>query len=198
MEKLFARKDIIRFFNLLEQKERSCVSYYRGIDGVNLDYEPCAQDVFVKRTIGKWFGGKAYKHIAKVKTGYFTRDDDTLGGFMNSEEVMAEKVQYVFIVRLSFSYGYGTKIDVSYIDAANPHGKLSEFSLTHNSALGLLGVEISEEEFTKVMKMFAPEKVECQDCSVEILHHDIDKGTKRCYPCREKAYMAQFEVENKK
>lgn len=198
MDKLFTVKQVKRFFALLEAKERTCTSYYKGYDKLNPTYEPCAQDIFVRRTIAKWFGGKSYKHIAKVKTGYFKRDNDNLDGFMHAEEVMAEKIQYIFIVRISFSYGYGTKIDVSYIDAVNPHGKLSNFELTHNSALRLLGIEISEKEFSKVMKMFTAEKVECQDCSDEILHHEIDNGVKRCHPCREKAYMAQFEAKVEK
>lgn len=59
--RLFDKDKVKKFFNILGKKKRyykADYNIYKGYDKNNPDYNYCEQDVFVNRTVHKWFSGK--------------------------------------------------------------------------------------------------------------------------------------------
>ena len=59
--RLFNKDKVKKFFNILEKKKRhfrADHNIYKGYSKNNPDFDYCEQDVFVSRTINKWFSGK--------------------------------------------------------------------------------------------------------------------------------------------
>jgi hypothetical protein len=55
---LFDTERVKKFFDILSRLGRHEEDRYKGYDKNNPHYSPCEKEIFVKRTIKKWFKGK--------------------------------------------------------------------------------------------------------------------------------------------
>ena len=132
--KLFTVEQVKKFFAILDRIERAVSKKY-STDS----YTNCEKEVFVRRTINKWFRGK-YLIL-----------------YATSKDTNAEYKRYLYISRVSFVLGCGTELSVSYIDFAKPVDIFSSIYITHNDALVLEGewVEDLESNHHALLKMTA-------------------------------------------
>ncbi|MHA1483127.1 MAG: hypothetical protein ACTSQA_06795 [Candidatus Heimdallarchaeaceae archaeon] len=194
MNRLFTSVQVSKFFHILWKLERFNAKYYKGIYGG--DHEPCQKDVFIRRTVNKWFSGKCYKQLEAVKTGISITSDV---GFGRSKPVMSEQVRYIKITSIRFNYGHGDDFTVSYRDASKPSELFKGFKLGHNESLRLVGEEISDKEFETISKMFQFDIINCEDCKSNVLHSDIrENGEILCDECDMKRKYAKIEEKVEK
>lgn len=120
--KLFTTEQVKRFFNILESKERAQCERYKGIDKANPNRVPCEKEIFVDRTINKWFNSK-YLIL-----------------FRENERLGTEYKNYIFISSISYRLGWGEEIEISYFDYNSPQNFYQEMKISHNKALRLEGI----------------------------------------------------------
>lgn len=119
--KLFTTKQVQRYFNILHRLERNSCSWYKGHYSKDSDFALCQQDVFIHRTVNKWFKNK-YIILYDVDK--------------NSE---LQYKRYIQILNISFGYGYGDDMNVLYHDYSRPVKLFNSIKIDHNKALDLEG-----------------------------------------------------------
>lgn len=142
--KLFTTEQVKRFFDILFRLQRESCGWYKGYYPNSPDYEPCQQDVFINRTINKWFKGKfviLYEPSKQLNTQY---------------------KKYVMISHIRFGYGYRDDVDVILFDYSRPCELSQSIKIGHNEALSLEGewCENSNKhnQLLKLTKLDIPEK----------------------------------------
>lgn len=142
--KLFTTEQIKRFFDKLYSKGRNCCELYKGIDKLNPDRTPCEKEVFVNRTLKKWFSGK-YVIL-----------------FQEDEQSGIEYKRYIYLSHISYALGYNDDLAVYYLDFARPYDIWNNMKISHNDALRLEGIwcENSEQHniLYEMMKLNIPER----------------------------------------
>lgn len=143
MSLLFKTEDVKRYFNILERLGRCVATRYKGYYNRNSDYSPCEREVFVNRTLNKWFPEKC------------------IILYENSEFGIPYK-RYIIIRSIRYSLTHGVDLNVSFTDCTNPYTLSTSMSVNHNKAINLEGVwkgdskihtqllgliEFSEEEY---------------------------------------------------
>lgn len=132
---LFTVKQIKKFFNVLDKLNRSVCNYYLGYDTLNPHIAPCQRQVFVNRTIGKWFTNKYYN-------------------YWEGKEYKSKIFKYINNDKIIYYLGYGNEVTFNYSDAANGFNLNNSFKISHNDALNLIGVEITKEKFNEINELF--------------------------------------------
>jgi len=123
--KLFTVAQVKKFFTILDRMGREVCKRY-GDD----NFSPCEKEVFVRRTVNKWFRGKYVIYYA------------------TSEQTGVEYKRYLYIGNVRFVLGWGTALSIGIIDYARPVDFFESISLTHNDALNLEGEWIADPEST--------------------------------------------------
>lgn len=126
--RLFTTAQIKRYFDKLSEKGRNCNKLYKGIDKLNPNREPCEKEIFVERTLKKWFSGK---YIILFQ-------EDEFSG--------VEYKKYIFISSIRYGMGYKDDFDVSYLDYNTPYKMWNEMEISHNDALRLEGIWCEDGE----------------------------------------------------
>jgi len=121
--KLFKIGQVKKFFTILDRMGREvCMRYGNG------NFAPCEKEVFVRRTVNKWFRGKYVIYYA------------------TSEQTGAEYKRYLYIGRISFVLGWGTELGVGIIDYARPVDIFESMKLSHNDVLDLEGEWVEDKD----------------------------------------------------
>lgn len=117
--KLFETKDVNKFFDLLLKQSREVdpIYYNHGNSGSN----NCGREIFVQRTLNKWFKGK-------LIIWYDVSEDSNI-----------QYCRYISIGAPYFGLGYSNDINVYYFDYANPTTLYNKIEISHNKALYLEG-----------------------------------------------------------
>lgn len=149
MKKFFKVKDVKKFFAILDRLDRTSQDHYLGWDKLNPTLKPCQQQVFIERTVAKWFYGRRFKIVEEAGTGFYKTTDSG----WESKEIKMKRFAYISLARPRFNYGYSNAVKVNYSDASKPN-QMHTLDVTYNFALSLQAEEISEEEFKKVKSMF--------------------------------------------
>lgn len=121
--KLFTLAQVKKFFAILDRMGRTSCSRYG--DG---NFAPCEKEVFVRRTVNKWFRGKYVIYYA------------------TSAQTNAEYKRYLYIGRISFVLGWGTELGVGIIDYARPVDIFESMKLSHNDVLDLEGEWVEDKD----------------------------------------------------
>ena len=136
--KLFNHKDVRKFFDILERLGRGTEKRYKGFDKLNPDYSPCEKEVFVKRTISKWFKGKHLIYFSKEKYGEYIK-------------------QYLYITKVSYYLGWGEEIEVGVLDYSRPYDIFNSKKVGFNTLIGTEGIwcedENSQEDHYTLMNL---------------------------------------------
>lgn len=142
--KLFTTKQIKRFFDILARLKRESCEWYKGYYPNSPDYEPCQQDVFINRTINKWFKGK-YVML-----------------YEPSKQTNIQYKKYVMISHIRFGYGYGDDVDVLLYNYSKPYELGESIKIGYNEALYLEGEWCEDskkhKELLKFHELDLPEK----------------------------------------
>lgn len=151
MDRIFAPNKVKKFFNILRRLDRSCQDHYLGWDKLNPDKKPCQQEVFIARTVAKWFYGKRYKIIDEVGTGFF-KSNDKYGSRYDSDEIKIKQYSYISLARPTYVLGYGQQVSVNFSRASRIG--MNNMTIGHNQALKLRGEEITQERYNAIKSMF--------------------------------------------
>jgi hypothetical protein len=135
-----------KFWKILNRLNRGMETRYNG---------KCEQQVFVTRTINKWFKGKYYAVIIHEATGiYMVKKGKPYSNYDHTSSNITKPVKhYVKVCGICFPLGYGLEIDISY---DNPTNRLAWVSkrFDQNSLEDLEFTEISKETFDSVCSLF--------------------------------------------
>ena len=157
--KLFTTEQVKRFFDILSKLKRESCDWYKGYYENNPDFAVCQQDVFVNRTINKWFKGK---FVILYDVSKYT-------------DIQYKK--YVMISHIRFGYGYGDDVDVMLYDYSRPYEFGGSIKIGHNEALSLEGEwckdSIKHKQLLQFFALDLPEK------EFVIKAFDFDKYPKR-------------------
>ena len=131
--RLFTTAQIKRYFDKLSEKGRNCNKLYKGVDKLNPNREPCEKEIFVERTLKKWFSGK---YVILFQ-------EDEISG--------VEYKKYIFISSIRYGMGYSDYFDISYLDYNTPYKMWNEMKISHNDALRLEGIWCKDGELHKTL-----------------------------------------------
>lgn len=151
MEPLCNSKKVSKFFAILANLDRTSQKRYAKRNEFSTRYGHCEQEVFVERTIGKWFRDKCFIWIENAETGFYQEDE--LNSY-NQIPVKYKQVRYIQVMRPEYILGYGNKIRVRFYDASRPSLLNNEIELGHNEALELTAEKISPAKFKSILKLF--------------------------------------------
>lgn len=120
---LFEREKVKKFFNILRKMGRMNTDKYKEIYPSCI----CERDLFIRRTISKWFEGKYV---------ILYRDNE----FVSYKEFLS-------ITRISFSYGYSDGLAINVFNFTRPDKTNDNRTLNFNDIICLEGrfVENNEE-----------------------------------------------------
>lgn len=116
---LFNPEKVKKFFKILSRLGRSVEKRYKGY--IYKDSSPCERQVFVNRTLNKWFNNP---HLILYRT---------------SEQTGVEYKQYITILNISYKLSWGVEIDVMIYDYTKPYDIYEHLTISHNTALSLEG-----------------------------------------------------------
>jgi hypothetical protein len=118
---LFNIKNLRKFFDILDRMGRVVENRYQGYDKKNPHMSPCEKEVFVNRTLNRWFKNKYLVWYRKSEqTGLFYRS-------------------YISITNIRFALGWGDDLEVYYYDYSNPVDVWNSVKLNFNDISGLEG-----------------------------------------------------------
>lgn len=133
--KLFTTAQVKKFFRILDNLDRHTAEIYKGYYGGN--FTACQKQVFVSRTLNKWFSGK---HII-----FLDSDDD----------YKMQHKRYLYISSVQYALGWSEELYVNCTDYGNPREMFPSIKITHNRALNLEGFWSEDTElFQNMLKMF--------------------------------------------
>jgi hypothetical protein len=112
----------------------------------------CEKQIFVQRTLQKWFSGKYLAVILEKDTGFF-KDDARIG----DDTIKRKAKTFVFISNIRYALSHGEDIAVIYFDATN-HVKISDIVLDEYKFNKLEFYEIDKEQYGNVVSMFADDR----------------------------------------
>jgi hypothetical protein len=151
MEPLFNSYKVSKFFATLASLDRTSQKRYAKRNEFSTRYGHCEQEVFVERTIGKWFKDKCFIWIENAETGFYQEDELNS---TNQIPIKYKQVRYIQIMRPEYVLGYGNKIRVRFYDASRPSLLNNEIEIDHNVALVFLAEEITPAKFKSILKIF--------------------------------------------
>jgi hypothetical protein len=140
---LFDSEKVKKFFDILSRLNRHQEERYKGYDKNNPNFTPCEKEVFVKRTIKKWYSGK-----------YFV-------WYRKSEQTGVYYKCFVSVSNIMFYLGYGDEIEVYYYDYSSPANIWNTLKLSHNDIIDLEGEHsngVIHNELLKIFVLDIPEK----------------------------------------
>lgn len=148
--KLFTTKQVKTWFNLFSDKERHQTKRYKGYDNSNPDRTLCEQEVFIKKTLKKWFSGK-YLVLYQV-----------------NEITGVQYKNYLFIGGIVHSLGWNDEVTVYALDYSSLNQGWQQLKITHNKALRLEGYFCdNDEQHLAVAKLFSIEDLPERSFSYE-------------------------------
>jgi hypothetical protein len=121
--KLFTVEQVKKFFAILDRMGREVCKRYSDDN-----FAPCEKEVFVRRTVNKWFRGKYIVYYA------------------TSAQTSAEYKRYLYISNVRFVLGWGTALSVGIIDYARPVDVFESMTLSHNDVLDLEGEWVEDKD----------------------------------------------------
>lgn len=158
--KLFTSEQIKKFTDILWKLNRGTCNWYKGYNKNSPDYIPCQHEVFINRSINKWFAGR-------YLVWYFHEE--------NSPNVVKK---YIYITRIYYSYSWDTdKITIYYLDYSHVEKGIQQLYLTHNEMLDLEGEWCENgDKHNMVYEMF---KLDIPEREFVFKAFDWDKYPKR-------------------
>ena len=148
MKKLLDPKKVDKFFDILDRLDRTAQDHYLGIDKLNPDSKPCQQDIFVKRTVAKWFKNKKYKWLRSVGSGWYKN----VGGMRGGDEYKVKQYNYVSTATPTFDYGRRNTVSVNFSRASGI--KNENVELDAYDAKKIIAEPISQEKYDSVKDLF--------------------------------------------
>lgn len=134
--KLFNSKKVEKFFNILEKLDRHYNEngIYKGYDKNNPHITWCQQEVFVNRTLNKWFSEKYVIIFNQNDYGIWYK-------------------QHIFISTIQLYVGYKTQIELAVVDYVNVNF-FSKIKIDYSRARNLEGIWCKDgKKHNKVLKM---------------------------------------------
>ena len=142
--KLFTSEQVRKFFNKLSNQKREIQEIYKGYDKLNPHIIPCGREVFVNRTLNKWFKDK-----------YFIL-------YQVSEKSGLQYKKYISINNISFALNYSDDIVINMYDYSKPMDFYETVVMKYNDVLDLEGEWCEESnlhvELLKLTCLNIPEK----------------------------------------
>jgi hypothetical protein len=122
---LFSSKQVRRYFDVLARQDRACCFRYNN---------RCGREIFVKRTLNKWFTGK-YVILYAI-----------------SKITDLQYKQYILVYNVEFGLGYSDYLNIFYIDCAQPT-EYKTISLYYNDVLNLEGEWCENTKHLEIIKL---------------------------------------------
>lgn len=177
--RLFDPQRVSKFFSILQKMGRMCNTLYKGHDKLNPDSVPCDKEIFVNRTIAKWFKGK-HVIIYAVENDFQFK-------------------QYIVINGLRYGLGYSDYITIYYYDMARPSCLFNMMKLDHNGCLTMEGRWCdNSSEHLKLFQMFV---IDLPKKEYVFKYYDISKpkkGAKLEDYASTKSFIARTEYDANK
>lgn len=169
--KLFTHEQVAKFFSILGRMGRCCNPLYKGYNSKNPEYEPCAKQVFVNRTLNRF-----------LKNKYVIL-------YVESKQTGLEYKQYCSITKIEYHLGYGEEIKIYLYDYTKPGEFWNSITIGHNDALQLEGEwcegNSKHHQLLKLLRLDIPEK--------EYVFSAYDWSK---YPKRRKKGQTDEDIEN--
>ena len=143
MDNLFSREKVSKFFDMLENKGDHLEKRYKGCDKDNPDYGISEKEMFVRRTVGKWFRDRYFKIIEDAKTGF--------GSGYN--EITIKRYEYLCTGMISCCLGYSRDIKVV-INRAGSAKFFDDIVLTREMCLNMKGETLSKEKYKEIKDLY--------------------------------------------
>lgn len=118
---IFNPVKVKKFFDILSRLNRVVENRYKGYFKNNPHISPCEKEVFVNRTLNKWF-----------KDSYFI-------WWKNSEQTKLQQKVYISISNIKFYLGYSNEIEIYYYDYSKPMDIWNTIKLSYNDCINLEG-----------------------------------------------------------
>ena len=142
--KLFTSEQVRKFFNKLSNQKRENQEIYKGYNKLNPDHSPCGREVFVNRTVNKWFKDK-----------FFIL-------YQVSEKSGLQYKKYISLNNIRFALNYSDDLIVSIYDYSKPMDFNETVLMKYNDVLDLEGEWCEESnlhvELLKLTCLNIPEK----------------------------------------
>lgn len=143
MKEFFDREKVDKFFDILDRMGRIVCDRYKGRDKLNPDSAPCEKDVFIQRTVAKWFPSLTLKILVSEPTGWKNA---------NNNDITIPVYQYISTAKPHFNYGHDDEIIVNYNSASCT--KMRSFHFDRWFSKYFKAELISSEEYKKIRDLF--------------------------------------------
>lgn len=128
---LFKTKDIKKLFRILDSLNRCIDNKYDG---------KCAREVFVRRTLNKWFKNK---HLI------WLCESEQTGIYYN---------RYINITKVEYALHWGAELNITFFDYSKPMDLWEKVTLDHNKLLNIEGFWCeNSEKHNQMLKLSIPD-----------------------------------------
>lgn len=127
---LFKTEHIKKVFSILNRLNRTIDTKYEG---------KCEREVFVRRTLNKWFKDKYLVWLCK------------------SEQTGIYYNRYISIVKVEYALHWATELNVMFFDYSRPMDFWNKITLDHNKLLAIEGIWCKDsEKHNQILKLTVP------------------------------------------
>ncbi len=142
------KKQAKRFLESFQKLNR-CSSSYRK-------RRACQKEVFIRRTLDRWFSGKYFEVILEEGTGFF---EEAETGFDNDvKEITIPVRRYVYIGKISFALNWSYVGDIDIKLMFGHEFKCTKLTLPIHSFFKLEFNEIDQKKYKKIQKLFIDDR----------------------------------------
>jgi len=135
-------KDKAKRFIEVFQKLNRCVSPYRK-------RRECQKEIFIRRTLNKWFSGKYFEVILEEGTGFFKED---------YSEILVPVKRYVYISNISFALTSDLPEKVRIECWFGHEFRCPTLYFPFNKFLNLEFKEIDQNKYRKIQELFVDDR----------------------------------------
>jgi hypothetical protein len=156
---LFKTEHIKKLFSILNRLNRSIDTKYEG---------KCEREVFVRRTLNKWFKNKHLVWLYESNVGiYYNR--------------------YISITNVEYALHYATELNVKFFDYSRPMELWNEITLDYNKLLDLEGFWCKDSKKHNQILKFTVPNLPLREFVFKT--YDLDK-----YPKRKKKGQTEEDI----
>lgn len=142
---------IMKFWNILRKMERGIP---KGRDIYN---GRCAKEIFVRRTLHKWFSGHHIVAVIKEDTGIVTFDKDDRTG-SSAKHLKIPVKNYVHINAVTYVLGWGEEIEIRYSKTGSVTLSSSMRFHGHGDMCSVDFYEIDKAKYDEVWNLFLDDR----------------------------------------
>jgi len=128
---LFKTEHVKKLFSILNRLGRGTDNKYDG---------RCAREVFVRRTLNKWFKNKYLIWLC---------ESEQIGTYYN---------RYISITKVEYALHYATELNIVFFDYSRPMDFWNKITLDHNKLLAIEGIWCKDsEKHNQILKLTVPD-----------------------------------------